>query len=234
MVIPLLRKASSFSRRQDQIGLKNDRFKHRFIRFEADERPLFLRLLPGIDEVPLRNAGKHFPRLLIRIGAEFHFMNGLVIDLYPEPFGKRVRHRSAHAVQPPRIIVIMRVEFSARVQLRKYDFHRGDAHFGMDIRGNAAAVVLHRGGTVGIQFDVNAVGVAVCRLVDRIIHDLPKDMVKPAASGGPDVHAGPHADRVQPLENLDILCLIRRSFICLCHAGSSPIRRNMPNFNLLF
>ena len=43
------------------------------------------------------------------------------------------------------------------------------------------------------------------RLVDRVVDDLPDEVVQARRAGGTDVHARPFADRVEALEHLDVL-----------------------------
>ena len=47
------------------------------------------------------------------------------------------------------------------------------------------------------------VGVAGHRLVDRVVDDLPDEVVQAARVGRADVHARPAADRLEALEDLD-------------------------------
>ncbi len=42
------------------------------------------------------------------------------------------------------------------------------------------------------------------RFVDGVVDDLDDEVVQPALIGAADVHGGPAADRLQPLEHLDI------------------------------
>ncbi len=56
---------------------------------------------------------------------------------------------------------------------------------------------------VGQQRDLDAVAVAGQRLVDRVVDDLPDQVVQAALAGRADVHAGPLADRLEALEDLD-------------------------------
>ena len=93
----------------------------------------------------------------------------------------------------------MFVELAARVQLGKDDLHARNARFGVDIGRNAAAVILYRGTAVLIEFDFDAARKAVGSLVDRVIHDLPKDMVQALDARRTDIHARPQAHGVQPL-----------------------------------
>ena len=43
------------------------------------------------------------------------------------------------------------------------------------------------------------------RLVHRVVEDFGDQMVQRALVGAADIHAGPAADRLQPLEDLDVL-----------------------------
>ena len=74
----------------------------------------------------------------------------------------------------------------------------------MHVGRDAAAIVGHRAGTVGIQRDGHMGGVARQRLVDGIVDHL----VDHVMQTGPvirvaDIHARPFANRIQALQNLD-------------------------------
>jgi hypothetical protein len=75
-------------------------------------------------------------------------------DRQVEPVRQRVHHRDAHAVQAAGDLVGVLVEFPARVQLGHDDLGRRHAFFGVDLGGNAAAVIGHAGGAVGVQVTV--------------------------------------------------------------------------------
>ena len=47
-------------------------------------------------------------------------------------------------------------------------------------------------------------------LVDAVVEDLEHEVVKPAMAGRTDVHAGPLADRLEALEDGDVLCPVVR------------------------
>ena len=69
---------------------------------------------------------------------------------------------------------------------------------------DAAAVVDDPAAAVGQQGDVDAGAVAGHGLVDGVVDDLPDEVVQAGRTGGADVHAGPLADRIEALEDLDI------------------------------
>ena len=52
------------------------------------------------------------------------------------------------------------LEFTARMKLGHDDFGGGNAFFFVDAGGNAAAIVAHGAGAIGIERDVDAVGMA--------------------------------------------------------------------------
>ena len=53
-------------------------------------------------------------------------------------------------------------------------------------------------------------GVAVHRLVHRVVEDFPHQVVQAGAADAADVHAGALADGLEPLENGDVFgCVVR-------------------------
>ena len=76
-------------------------------------------------------------------------------------------------MQAARIGVIALPEFPARVQFCKDDLNARHLLFGVNIRRNAAAVVLDRRTAVFMQSYFDLIGVTVGRLVDRVIDDFP-------------------------------------------------------------
>ena len=74
----------------------------------------------------------------------------------------------------------------------------------VDVDRDAAAVVGDGDRAVGIERDVDQVGIAGQRLVDRVVDDLEHHVVQAGAVVGvADIHARPHADGLEALENLD-------------------------------
>ena len=90
------------------------------------------------------------------------------------------------------------------MQHRHDDFSGASALTGVDVRGDAAAVVLHRHRFVGVNGDGDAVAVAGEGFVDGVVHHLEYHVVQAGAVVGvPDVHAGALAHCVQPLQHRD-------------------------------
>ena len=64
------------------------------------------------------------------------------------------------------------------------------------VDGDRAAVLVQR--------DDDVRGVAVHRLVDGVVEDLPDQVVQAGGADAADVHAGPLANRLEPFENGDV------------------------------
>ena len=86
-----------------------------------------------------------------------------------------------------------------------HDDFRGTAPLpGVDVRGDAATVVLHRDGFIRMDGDGDAVAMARQGLVDGVVHDLEHHVVQAGTVVRvADVHAGPFADRIEPLQHRD-------------------------------
>ena len=54
------------------------------------------------------------------------------------------------------------------------------------------------------EFDLDPGGVAGDRLVHGVVHDLGEEVVEALLVGAADIHARPAADRLQPLQHLDV------------------------------
>ena len=128
----------------------------------------------------------------------------LLEDLDVEPGRQGVDHGGADAVQATGHLVAAAAELAAGVQLGEHQLDRGLALGRVDVGGDAAAVVGDAHAAVGQQRDVDGVGEAGERLVDRVVDDLPDQVVQPALAGGPDVHARALADRLETLEDGDL------------------------------
>src|SRR5207237_7076670 len=88
------------------------------------------------------------------------------------------------------------------------------------VHGDASAVV--RDGDrldVLVQRDLDPRGVAVDHLVDRVVEDLPEEVVIAGGIDAADVHRGPLADGLQALEDLDVCGAVAR----LPHGGGPQL-----------
>jgi hypothetical protein len=61
---------------------------------------------------------------------------------------------------------------------------------GIGIDGDAATIVVDFAATVGQKSDAYTVAKAGHRLVDRVVDDLPNEVVKTCEACGPDIHTG--------------------------------------------
>src|SRR5262249_44675938 len=121
-------------------------------------------------------------------------------------FREAVPRRRADAVQTAGVDVVPLLELAARVERREDDLERRLLVLRDVVDGNAAAVVDDGDRpAVVLEPHLDAVGVAVDDLVDAVVDYLPEKVVVAARIGAADVHRRPLADRVEPLEDLDVL-----------------------------
>ena len=105
------------------------------------------------------------------------------------------------------------VELTARVQAREDQLDAADLLLRMDVDRHAAAVVLDLARAVLEQGDVDGVAIAGERLIDAVVDDLVRQMIRARGVG---VHARPPAHRIQAAQHLDVGGGIRR-----CHQITS-------------
>ena len=136
---------------------------------------------------------------------EFHLVDlALLVDLDLEPLGQGVDDRRADAVQAAGDLVAAAAELAAGVQDREDDLKRGPAGLGLDIDGDAAAVVADCDRVAGVDRDPDVVAEAGERLVDGVVDDLIDQVVQSGLGGRADVHARALADGLEAFQNLDL------------------------------
>ena len=127
-------------------------------------------------------------------------------DLDFEFFRQRVHHRHADAVQAARGLVNLGIEFAARMQRAHDHFERGFfREFRMRIDRDAAAVVGHGDVAVVAELDLDEGRVARQRLVHRVVDHFGEEMMQRLLVGAADIHAGAAANRLEPLQHLDVM-----------------------------
>ena len=99
-------------------------------------------------------------------------------------------------------------ELAAGVEDGVHHLQGGLAGLGLNVHGNAPAIVHHGDGAVLVDLHQDIRAVACQGLVDGVVHDLIHQMVKTGGGGGADIHTGPLADSLQPLQNLDLRGII--------------------------
>ena len=129
---------------------------------------------------------------------------GRPVDVDVHPRRQRVDDREPDAVEAARGDVRAAAELAAGVQLGRHDLDAREPGLGLLVGRDAAPVVEDLDGVVGVQGDLDPVGGARQRLVDPVVDDLPEAVHQPARVGGPDVHAGPFADRLEALEDQQV------------------------------
>ena len=133
-------------------------------------------------------------------------------DLHLEPAGEGVDDRDAHAVEAARDLVALAAELAAGVQHREHDLGRRLVGvLGVRVDRDPAAVVDDPAAAVGQQRDVDPVRVAREGLVDGVVHNLVDEVVEARRTGRTDVHTGPFPDRLETLENGDVLGRVRHA-----------------------
>ena len=134
----------------------------------------------------------------------------LLIDLAVAPdfeierFRQGVDHRDADAVQTARHLVAVVVELPAGVQNGHHDFGGRLAAL-VKVDRNPAAVVHDGDRAIDVNRDVDLIAESRQRLVDRVVDHLVDEMMQAGRTGRADVHRRPLADRLQPLEDLDLV-----------------------------
>src|SRR5207253_7825330 len=93
---------------------------------------------------------------------------------------------------------------TARVQDGHYHFERGLLQLWLQVDGDAATVVGHGNRAVGMDDDLDTVGVASQRLVNRVVDELVDHVVQPVDIGVADVHARAAANSLETLQDLDV------------------------------
>ncbi len=121
-------------------------------------------------------------------------------DLHNHAVGQCVDNRGAHTVQTAGGLIGLPAEFATRVQGAKDHLERGFVReLGVRIDRNAAAVVADGDSVIGMQLNLDPVGVARDSLVHRVIKDLGHKVVQRAFIRAADIHAGAQANRLKPL-----------------------------------
>ena len=176
------------------IVIEDDRLENVAVGIEGD---LGARLVGIADdgEGALRHAAVVDLLVDVAVLVYFHF----------QPFGQGVDDREADAVQAAGNFIAAAAELAARVQLGEHQLDGGDALFGVDARGDAAAVVFDGTGAVRIDGDADGIAIARQRLVDGVVDDLLHEVMQAPLVRRTDIHTGALADGFQPFEHLYLL-----------------------------
>ena len=137
-------------------------------------------------------------------------------DLEMEFLGEGVDDRDADAVEAAGDFVAAAVaELAAGMEGRQNDLRRGSLLFLQFFDRDAAAVVADGAAVIRVEDDDDFAAVAGEGLVDRVVDHLVDEVVQAAGAGRADVHTGTLADRLETLEDGDVLgpVGVRRAFL---------------------
>ena len=133
---------------------------------------------------------------------ETHVVFGAAaLDPHLEVLRQRVDDRDAHTVQSARKAVVLVRELAAGVQLREDELDAGHLFLRMHVDRHAATVVLDFERAVAEQAHAHLLRVAFDRLVDAVVDDLVREVVRPRGVG---VHAGPAAHGLEAAKHFDV------------------------------
>ena len=99
-------------------------------------------------------------------------------------------------------------ELAAGVKHRQHDLGGRATLLLHRVDGDTAAVVGDRDAVVGVDDDLDVVGLARQRLVDGVVDHLVDQVMEPAGAGGADVHTRALADGLEALQDGDVLCVV--------------------------
>ena len=125
-----------------------------------------------------------------------------VLDLDDEAAAQRVDHRDADAVQAAGDLVAAAPNLPPACSMVSAMVTAGSSWPGAVSVGMPRPLSSTRT-PVRLEGEHDPVAVAGQRLVDRVVDDLPDQVVQPALTGRTDVHARALAHRLEALEHLD-------------------------------
>lgn len=103
---------------------------------------------------------------------------------------------------------ILAAELAAGMEHGVHDGDSRDAQLGLDVHGDAAAVVRNFDDVAGLDGDFDVGAVAGQSFVDGVIYDLIDQVVQAGGAGGTDVHTGALAHGFQAFQDLDLCAAV--------------------------
>ena len=175
----------------DRRGVELDLREDRGVRPEADHRARAARRAQLLHR-------RHELALAVLLLPEF----AVALDRDRQFLRQRADHAGADAVEAAGRLVVLAFELAAGVQRREHHFECALLGLRVFVDRNAAAVVDHRDRrAVFVERQRDARGVAVHRLVDRVVEDLPDQVVQAGRPDAADIHTGTFPDGLEPLQN---------------------------------
>jgi hypothetical protein len=141
----------------------------------------------------------------------------VAVDLNDQPGRQCVDNRDAHTVEAARHLVATAAKFAASMQYGEDDlcgrlpcmlasFERVDR--------DTATVIAHSARAICGQRNGDLVAVTGHGLVNRVVNDLPDQVVEALEAGGTDVHTWAFAHRVKAFEHRDGVSAVRSVGLC--------------------
>ena len=112
-------------------------------------------------------------------------------------------------------LVTAATELSAGVKDCIYHLQGWPTGLGLNVHGNAPAVIGDGDGLSRVDGDRNMLAIPGQGLVNGIVHDLIDQVVQTGDGGGADIHTWPFPDRFQPFQHLDLGSVIFRLDSCI-------------------
>ncbi len=142
-------------------------------------------------------------------------------NLCDQPFAEGIDDRSTDAMQTARgLVAAFAGELAAGMEHGENDLQGIHAAL-VHADRHTAAFVFDRAGTIRIQRDGDFLSVAIEGFINGIIYDFPDQMMQAMRIRRADIHARTLADRIQTVQDLNIIIFI---FSCLCHRTPSQSR----------
>ena len=121
-------------------------------------------------------------------------------DFDREPFGNGVNTFGADTVSAARIGIATLPIFAAGVERGQDEFDAGDFVFGMDVNGDATAIIADGNGAIHVNGHINAVALSGKIFVNGVVEHFGDAMMQGAFIGAANVHARFLPDSFQPLQ----------------------------------
>ena len=133
------------------------------------------------------------------------------------PFTQRIYHAGTNTVQTAAgLIAALRAEFTTGMQYRINDLHSGNTA-GMHIHRHTPSFILHADHVVFFYRYADCIPMTVQCLVNRVVYDLPNQMVQASGICGADIHTRSFSYSIKAVKNL-----YTASIICIfCHTITS-------------
>ena len=134
-------------------------------------------------------------------------------DLCPQFIAQSIYDRKTHSVQSAGNLVAASAELAACVEHGQRHFKRGFARLGMNVHGDAPAVIDNGYGVVKMNINIDVRAITCHRFINGVIHYLIDEVMQASCVGRTDIHAGAAANCLQALKHLNL-----RSVIIIFHS----------------